>query len=330
MTTGDGRLSGGGMPSSHMRITALAGGVGAAKFITGLSRLIPHEDLTIIVNTGDDFRWMGLYVCPDLDTIIYTLAGLANPDTGWGVAGDTFTALNRLHELGCDPWFQIGDRDLATHLFRTERLTSGWSLSEVTSRLCAQNKIRIRIIPMADGPVPTLVHTNEGILDFQDYFVRRRCVPSVKGISFHGIEHARPAPGLLQSLRAADAVIVCPSNPFISIGPILGVPGIRSVLKESSATVLAISPVIGGKAVKGPTAAMLSQLGHDVSAAGVAALYEDFLDIFIVDREDEALAPRIASRGLEVRTAPTLMDTLASKVELARRTIEGLREVTCK
>jgi len=312
------------VPGSIMKIAALAGGVGAAKFITGLRRIIPEEELTIIVNTGDDFRWMGLYVCPDLDTILYTLAGIANADTGWGVSGDTFCALNRLHELGCDPWFQIGDRDLATHLYRTEHLTSGWSLSKVTRSLCVQNGIRIGILPMTDSPVPTLVHTNDGTLSFQDYFVRRKCTPAVKGFTFQGIDTAAPAPGVLESLAAADAVIVCPSNPFISIGPILGVPGIRSALRESSATVLAISPVIGGRAIKGPTASMLAQLGNEVSAAAVAALYEDFLDLFVVDREDAALVGRICSNGLRVQTAPTLMGTMAAKIELARQVVEIL------
>jgi LPPG:FO 2-phospho-L-lactate transferase len=307
-----------------MKVVALAGGVGAAKFLSGLIEVVPAEDLTVVVNTGDDFRWMGLYVCPDLDTVTYTLAGLANSATGWGVHGDTFRCLERLQQLGGDYWFRIGDLDLATHLFRTDRLRMGCNLSEVTATICARHGIRCRILPMTDSPVPTLVHTDEGIFEFQDYFVRRTCVPRVNGFTFKGVEKSRPAPGVVEAFASADAVVVCPSNPFISIGPILAVPGIRDAILQTEATVVAVTPIVSGKAIKGPTATMLAQLGHEVSAAGVAALYADILGTFILDRSDEALLSRISDLGIAVRTAETLMDSAQARVELARDVLEKL------
>ncbi len=308
-----------------MKITALSGGVGAAKLLTGLREIQPAEDLTVVVNTGDDFQWMGLYVCPDLDTVTYTLAGEANPETGWGVMGDSFGCLERLQKLGAEAWFRIGDLDLATHLFRTDRLRGGCTLTQVTGEICSRYGAGCRILPMADSPIPTLVHTNEGILGFQDYFVRRRCVPSVSAFTYDGVDQARPAPGVLDALAEADGIVVCPSNPFISIGPILAVPGIRDAICRSSATVVAVSPVISGQAVKGPTATMLQQLGHDVSAAGVAALYADMLDVFILDRRDEILRGDISALGLSVVSAETWMDSARAKVDLARTVLETLR-----
>jgi len=305
-----------------MKVVALAGGVGAAKFLSGLIEIVPEEDLTIIVNTGDDFLWMGLYICPDLDTVTYTLAGLSNPETGWGVQGDTFRCLDRLQRLGGKSWFRIGDLDLATHLFRTNRLRDGCSLSEVTAEICVRNEIHCRILPMTDSPVPTLVHTDEGVLAFQEYFVRRKCEPVVKGFSFEGVELSQPAPGVMEALVSSGAVIVCPSNPFISIGPILAVPGIREAMRQAEATVVAVSPVVEGQAIKGPTAAMLAQLGHDVSAAGVAAMYADILDAFVLDTRDKALRSRISDLGLAVRTAETIMNSAQAGVDLARAVME--------
>ena len=274
-----------------MKITALAGGTGAARLVSGLSEVRPPEDLTVIVNTGDDFDWMGLRICPDLDTIVYTLAGCANPATGWGVRGDTFAMLDELDDLGGPAWFRIGDRDLATHLYRTSLLYSGKSLSEVTRALCSRRGVRSRVLPMSDSPVPTLVHTSEGDLPFQEYFVGRRCEPQVLGFTYVNASTSHPADGVLDAIAQADAVIVCPSNPFISIGPILAVPGIREELKGRSGPVLAVSPIIAGQAVKGPTAAMLRQLGREVSPASVAALYRDFVDIFVLDALDIDHAP---------------------------------------
>ena len=307
-----------------MKLTAMAGGVGAAKLLSGLVQVLPPEELTIVVNTGDDFRWMGLYICPDLDTITYTLAGLNNPITGWGVRDDTYQCLDRLRLMGCDTWFALGDRDLATHVYRTEQLQQGDSLAQITASLTKLNGIATRILPMTNSPVPTKVHTKDGTLAFQDYFVRRNCQPQVQGFTFEGIESASPAPGVLRALHESDAVIVCPSNPFISIGPILAVPGIRAALHESPATILAVSPIVAGEALKGPTAAMLRQLGFEVSAAGVAGLYRDFVDVFVLDRRDERLRESISALGLRVCCADTVMRDEASRVALANSILEML------
>ena len=306
-----------------MKVAALAGGVGAARLLSGLVAVMPQEDLTVIVNTGDDFRWHGLLVCPDIDTIIYTLAGIANPETGWGVEGDTFRCLERLSTLGLDPWFRIGDRDVATHIYRTNLLAGGLTLTSATEAIRKQNGIRASILPMTDSPVPTIVDTDEGTLEFQDYFVRRRCAPRVRGISFKDISGALPAPGVEEALADADAIIICPSNPFISIGPILAVPGIEEAIENSPATVAAVSPVIGGKAVKGPTAVMLSQLGHEVSPVGVAKIYSGLLDVFLVDEGDAAFAPGISAMGIETHASRILMDTPSASESLAR-TLLGL------
>jgi|SRR5688572_1981875 len=303
-----------------MKIVALAGGVGAAKFLSGLVRVIPPENLTIIVNTGDDFRWQGLHISPDLDTITYTLAGLSNPETGWGIRGDTFHCLSRLKALGCDTWFQVGDRDLATHVYRTDRLRVGIGLSEVTDCIRKMNGIEARVLPMTDSFVPTQVHTDEGTMHLQDYFVRRKCEPRVSGFTFQGIEASKPAPGVLESLGDASAVIVCPSNPFISINPILAVPGVRASLRHP--TVIAVSPIIAGRAIKGPTAAMLAQMGHEVSAVSVAEMYRDFVDTFVLDHQDAALQNRITTLGMKARIADTLIDNDEARIALARSVLE--------
>ncbi len=304
-----------------MRIAALAGGVGAAKLLSGLVEVFPAEDLTVVVNTGDDFQWLGLYICPDLDTLTYTLAGLAHPERGWGVRGDTFHALARLQELGCDTWFLLGDCDLATHIYRTAALLRGQSLNDVTHRICLANKIRATLLPMTNSPVPTQVHTDEGILPFQEYFVRRKCEPRVAGFTYSGAERSHAAPGAFEALREAGAILICPSNPFISIAPILAVPGIRETLRNSTAKVIAITPIIAGKSVKGPAATMLEQLGHEVSAVSVARMYQEFLDVFVLDRRDADLEPQIAYLDIEVQVAETLMDTHERKVDLAREVL---------
>ena len=307
-----------------MKLTALAGGIGAAKLLSGLVEVMPPESLSVIVNTGDDFRWMDLYVCPDLDTVTYTLAGLANPATGWGVRDDTFYCLERLHQLGCESWFQVGDRDLATHVFRTHRMTMGDSLTEVTRTICRQNGVVTRILPMTDSLVPTMVHTDGGTLSFQDYFVRRRCAPQVRSFSYRGIDASRPAPGVLEAIHSADAVVLCPSNPYISIGPILAVPGVKAALLATSATVVAVTPIVAGEALKGPAADMMRQLGTEVSAMSVAKLYLDFLDIFVVDRRDESLVEPIAALGPQVISVETVMDSRAARISLARSLLEML------
>jgi LPPG:FO 2-phospho-L-lactate transferase len=303
-----------------MKITALAGGVGAAKFLAGFVEVIRPEDLTVIVNTGDDFEWMGLRICPDLDTITYTLAGVANRETGWGVAGDTFQALERLRQLGCDAWFRIGDRDLATHLFRTQRWGEGAPLSAITRELCERNGITVQVLPMTDSDVPTRIQTEEGLLEFQDYFVRRHCRPVVKGIVFQGCEKAQPAPGVLEAILSADATVICPSNPLISIEPILAIPGLREAM--SIIPVVAISPIVAGRALKGPAAAMLSQLGFESSAAGVALFYRDLLDWLVVDESDRDLIPRIRELNIGASTAKTIMDTPGSARALASQVMQ--------
>lgn len=304
-----------------MKIVALAGGVGAAKFLSGLVEVVSPSDVTIVVNTGDDFQWMGLYICPDLDTVTYTLAGRANPETGWGIRDDTIHTLSRLRELGVDAWFQLGDRDLATHVFRTNELRTGVSLTDVTKTICKMNRIDPILLPMTDSYVPTLVHTTEGRMHLQEYFVRRKCEPVVRGFTYLDIEESRPAPGVLEALREADAILVCPSNPLISIAPILAVPGIRPALRESAAKRIAITPIIGGKAMKGPAATMLQQLGQEASAVSVARLYRDFIDIFVLDQEDACLEPQISSLSLNVNIASTRMNSQQTKVELARRVL---------
>jgi len=307
-----------------MNVLALAGGVGGAKLAAGLSQVVAQDDLTIVVNTGDDFDWMGLRICPDLDTVVYTLAGLDNPQTGWGVQNDTFHVLDSLRSMGCEAWFRVGDRDLATHLFRTRELQAGISLSEVTRAICRKIGIGIKVLPMTDSSVPTIVDTDEGTLTFQDYFVRRKCEPRTRGFTFRGIENATPAPGVLSALECANAIIVCPSNPFVSIGPILAVPGLKPALSASRATVVAISPIIAGRAVKGPTARMLGDAGMAVSAASVAGLYRDFVDLFVVDVADEMLRPQVESLGIGFRALPILMDTPQSRAALARTLIDML------
>jgi LPPG:FO 2-phospho-L-lactate transferase len=301
-----------------MKIAALAGGIGAAKFLSGLVKVMPAEDVTIVVNTGDDFRWLGLYICPDLDTVTYTLAGLANSVTGWGVHDESFRCLERLRVLGVDTWFMLGDRDLATHIYRTHQWSQGRSLTDITASLSRANGLSVRILPMTDSFVPTKVHTDEGTLEFQEYFVHRRCLPRVQHLSFEGIEDTSAAPGVLTALESADAVLLCPSNPLISIAPILSVPGIRSALKTTAATVLAISPIVAGQAIKGPAAALMRQLGHEVSAIGVAMLYRDLIDIFVLDHQDENLQKPINDLGLRTYSAHTIMTDMDSKTALAR------------
>jgi LPPG:FO 2-phospho-L-lactate transferase len=307
-----------------MKITALAGGVGAARLLYGMAEVVRPEDLTIIVNTGDDFRWMGLTICPDLDTVMYTLSGQDDPATGWGLRDETFRCLDRIGALGGETWFRVGDRDLGTHLYRTNRLANGTLLSEVTAELCRKSGIRSDILPMTDQPVPTLVHTREGTLSFQDYFVRRQCTPQVQGFSFEGIEASLPAPGVEHAIASADAVVLCPSNPFISLGPILSVPGVRIALLETPATVLAVSPIVAGQTVKGPAADMMCQLGLEASATSVAGLYRDFLDIFVCDQRDRGLVDSISRLIPKVFATDTMMVDHDARISLARSVMEFL------
>jgi LPPG:FO 2-phospho-L-lactate transferase len=305
----------------------LSGGVGGARFAWGAARVVPAGELTVIVNTADDLIWHGLYIAPDLDTVLYTLAGLANPETGWGIAGDTTHALDALAHLGLATWFRVGDRDLATHLARSEWLAGGATYTEVARRLAAALGVAARVLPMSDQPVRTVVHTAEGDLEFQEYFVHRQAALPITGLTFAGAEAARPTPAVFEALAVAEGIIVAPSNPFVSIGPILALPGLRQALRRRQAPTVAVSPIVGGKALKGPAARMLAELGHDVSALGVARLYADFLDGFVLDRVDAGLASQIEALGLRVLVTDTVMRTLKDREALARQTLQFARRL---
>lgn len=301
-----------------MNVVALAGGVGGAKLADGLYRVLPPDTLTIIGNTADDLELFGVSISPDLDTVMYTLAGLANPATGWGIADDTFTTLGMLERYGEEIWFRLGDADFATHLKRTAGLRAGYRLTDVTASLTAPLGIRARLLPMCDERVATEVETPEGWRDFQDYFVRRRHEDRVTQVRFAGIQEARITPEVAEALAAADVIIFCPSNPLVSIGPILAVPGMSDVLISSSAVKIAVSPIVGGKALKGPADRMLAEHGMDVSAYGVATGYADLLDAMTIDVLDAADAPRIEGLGITVQVTQTVMRSDADRQQLAR------------
>ncbi len=303
-----------------MKIVALAGGVGGAKLAHGLSLVLPPEDLTIIVNTGDDFEHFGLHISPDLDTVCYTLAGLANPDTGWGRADETWQAIMNVERLGGPSWFRLGDGDLATHLERTRLLRDGVPLSEVTRRFCAAWKVGPAVLPMSDQPVPTIVHSDQGELAFQEYFVHRRCEPRVKGFEFRGLDGASPAPGVLEALAGAEAVVICPSNPWVSIAPILAIPGVREAVQRR--LTVAVSPIIGGQAVRGPAAKMYAEMGITPSAVAVAAHYQGLARGFVFDASDSELGPDIARYMMWVFATQSLMRTSQDRERLAKDVID--------
>jgi LPPG:FO 2-phospho-L-lactate transferase len=305
-------------------IAALAGGVGAARFLDGLVRVIPPKEVFVIGNTGDDAEIHGLHISPDLDTVVYTLAGLANPVHGWGLRGDTFHNLAALGRLGAETWFQLGDRDLATHIFRTERLRAGAKLSDVTREISAALGVTSTIVPMSDDPVRTMVDTAAGLLEFQDYFVRRRARDAVREVRFRGSEKAKPAAGVLDAIEQADAVVFCPSNPIISIGPILAVPGIRKALEHRRGPTVAISPIVGGRALKGPAAKMMRSLKMSASALGVARFYRGLVNVFVLDKEDETQAAKVESLGIRAIVTDTIMSGLSKKKALARAVIRAL------
>lgn len=308
-----------------MRIAVLAGGVGAARFLSGLARVAERESVTVVVNTADDLELYGLHVSPDLDTVSYTLAGTADPSRGWGLEGDTFEAVKRLARFaGEDPWFQLGDLDLATHIHRTQLLREGWTLSEATERIRRTLGVAERILPMSDDPVRTFVQTPAGELDFQTYFVRRKAADPVSGVRFAGAAESRPAPGVLHTIRAADRVIIAPSNPIISIGPVLAVPGIADALRSRGGPTLAVSPLVAGRALKGPTAEMLQGLGKEPSCVGVAREYRDVVDRFVLDEQDSDRASEVAAIGLTPIVAPTIMKGPPEREELARRCLEAM------
>lgn len=305
-------------------IIALSGGIGGAKLALGLSRVLPAEELLIIANTGDDFEHYGLSICPDTDTLLYTLAGLDNPKLGWGRADESWAFMETLAALGGADWFRLGDRDLALHVLRSHRLAAGETLSTITDDVRKRLSIGPRILPMSDDPVRTKIGTDQGWLDFQDWFVRLRAEPLARAVKFAGVEQARPQPVLLEALRAQPrGIVICPSNPFISIEPILAVPGLRDAIAASGAPVVAVSPIIAGQAVKGPTARMFEALGVTPSAAAVAARYGDLLDGYVMEHGDDGtgITPRVFH-------AATLMRDLADKTALAQQVlaaIEALR-----
>ena len=305
---------------SSRRVLALSGGVGGAKLALGLARVVEPTALTVVANTGDDFEHLGLYVCPDIDTLMYTLAGINNPETGWGRADETGGFMAALAALGGETWFFLGDGDLATHVERTRRLDAGESLTGITSELCARLGIEAAIVPMSDDAVRTIVETAQGPMAFQHYFVRERCRPAVTGFRFDGAERARPNPALLGALEDPDlaAVIICPSNPFISVDPILALPGVRAALATAPAPVVAVSPIVGGRAIKGPTAKMMQELGMPSTAVALARHYGRLLDGFVLDRADAASADQVREMGIEVLVAETVMQTLDDRIGLAR------------
>ena len=298
-------------------VVALSGGIGGAKLALGLYRVLPPHALTVICNPGDDFDHLGLRICPDADTVLYTLAGIANPETGWGRIGETWTFMQVLAELGGETWFQLGDGDLALHVERTRRLAGGEPWSHIAEDIACRLGVRARVVPVCDAAVRTVVKTPGGRLAFQHYFVRDRCEPAVTGFDFEGAEHARPCDAVLEALadRSLRCVVVCPSNPFISIDPILAVPGMRDAIRAAAAPVIGVSPIIGGSAVKGPTAKMMRELGLDVSNRGIEGHYGDIVDAWIIDSAD---AEDATGFDRPVRVSPTLMRTDPDKDALAR------------
>jgi len=307
-------------------VLALSGGVGGAKLALGLFRILPPDALTVVANTGDDFSHLGFEISPDLDTLLYTLSGQDNPELGWGRRGETWTFMAALEALGGETWFRLGDGDLAIHVERTRRLKTGERLSAIIDDFRRRLGIAARLLPMSDDPVRTRLKTSGGWLDFQDYFVRLRCEPAISELAFAGAASARPHPELLAALADPQlrAVIVCPSNPFISIDPILAVPGVRKALRRCRAPVVAVSPIIAGRAVKGPTAKMMAELGLPVDAAAVAAHYRDIIDVYVADEEDRAA---VGGLDLPVVLASTLMKSLADREALARTVLAAADRV---
>src|SRR6202040_1524902 len=306
------------MPSAKkLKITALAGGVGASKLLLGFYEVMDPSLLTIIVNTGDDIVLHGLKISPDLDIVTYTLAGVVDSAKGWGIRGETFHALKRLAGYGRANWFNLGDRDLATHIHRTDMLAHGKTLSQAAESIRVALGVKSRILPMSDQPIPTIIETRDGNMHFQEYLIKHRTEPGIRGIHFAGIKHTHAAPGVVESICDADRVIICPSNPLISIGPILAVPRVREQLRARKESVIAVCPIVGGKSLKGPSDKMLAELGHEPSALGVAKLYADFTGTFVIDPADKTQAEPIRQLGMNVEVVPTVMKTPTQKRKLA-------------
>jgi LPPG:FO 2-phospho-L-lactate transferase len=314
------------MAGTNKKVVALAGGVGGAKLALGLAGVLPADELTIAVNTADDFEHLGLYICPDLDTVMYTLGDLANPETGWGRRDETWNVLDAIGKVGGETWFRLGDKDLATHIERTRRLRAGETLSSIIADFAQRFGIAPAIVPMCDEPVRTVVKTDDGDLAFQDWFVRLHCEPVVRSVRFAGVETAKPHPAL-RSFDGLRGVVFCPSNPFVSVAPILSVPDVRVALQRAKVPRIAVTPIVGGQAIKGPAAKMLAELGHDVSALGVAKYYQRLVDGFILDVQDAALKPEIEHLGLKVKLADTMMHDASDKRRVAEATIEFMDEI---
>jgi LPPG:FO 2-phospho-L-lactate transferase len=304
-------------------ITALAGGIGAARFLTGLTQIIEADELSVIVNTGDDLELFGLHISPDIDIITYTLAGIVDEKKGWGIRDDTFFCLKMLRELGEDTWFGLGDRDLATHLYRTQRLKEGATLSQITDEVSSVLGLKSKILPMSNDRFETRITTHDASIHFEEYFVKRRCEDDVLGVEFVGASSAKPAPGVIDVILNAEMVVVCPSNPIVSIGTILSVAGVRDALKRTDARVVGVSPIVAGAPLKGPADKMLRGLGFEVSAYGVAKLYFDFLDAMVIDDVDVSLRERIEQLGLSVTVTNTVMKTLKDKISLAKIVLQS-------
>jgi LPPG:FO 2-phospho-L-lactate transferase len=312
------------MGNAFMKITALSGGVGAAKLISGLVKLTSPEDLTVIVNTGDDIILHGLYISPDVDIITYTLAGLVDEHRGWGIKDDTYNCLSMLGEYGGETWFNLGDRDLATHIFRTKMLREGLTLTQVTKKIAGLLNIRVNILPMSDERVETMIRIKGGgKINFQRYLVERKARDEVVGVEYVGAGSARPAPGVIEALLTAEKVVICPSNPVVSIGPILAIGEIKETLRGLKAPVVAVSPIIQGSPVKGPADKLMKGLNLEVSSRSVASLYKDFLDIMVIDEKDEGEEESIENMGLKVLKTDIMMRNLQDKVRVAKLVLEA-------
>jgi LPPG:FO 2-phospho-L-lactate transferase len=306
------------------RITVIAGGVGAAKFLRGLVEVVDPADVTAVVNVADDFRLHGLAISPDLDTVTYTLADQVNPETGWGRVGESWRVMEELDRYGGETWFSLGDLDLALHLFRTQRLAEGASLSEITAEVARAWELDVRLLPVSNDPIATRIVVDEGEIDFQDYFVARRHDIEVREVRFVGADTSSPSPGVLDAIADADIVVIAPSNPIVSIGPVLAVPGVRAALEAHRDRTVAVSPIVGGAALKGPAARMLTELGHESTAAGVAGLYREFASTLVIDEVDAALAPQVEANGMRAVVADTIMSDPVRAAGVARSTLAAL------
>ena len=305
------------------KVVALAGGVGAAKLLRGLVKVVPSRDLVIVGNVGDDVELYGLHISPDLDIVMYTLAGIVDETKGWGIADDTFHCLEMLGKLGFETWFKLGDKDLAIHIVRTKLLKEGFTLSQVTAKLCKMLGLNVNLIPASDDPVRTKIQSGRLLLDFQEYFVKRGTMDTVTGVFFEGVEKAKPAPGVIEAIMEAERIVICPSNPILSIAPIISIQAIRKALETSKAPIVGVSPIVGGKALKGPADRIMVSMGYEASPHGVAKFYGSLLKHFIIDKVDSEHKKRIQKIGVKVTVANTIMKTVEDAINLAKVVMEA-------